>query len=76
MPYLLASWIDQRRLLTGVIIREGEMRWLMVLMAAFSLVGCFSYSSTPSPTVVVPHGATVICPNGSPATGTNGAYSC
>jgi hypothetical protein len=53
------------------------MRWLAVLIAAFSLAGCLSYSSSPSPTtVVVPPGAVVVCPNGSPAVLSSGAYRC
>jgi hypothetical protein len=52
------------------------MRWLVVVMAAVSLAGCLSFSSSPSPTVVVPPGANVVCPNGSPAVYTDGAYRC
>jgi hypothetical protein len=52
------------------------MRWLALLMAASALAGCISYSSSPSPTVVVPPGAIVICPSGSPAVLSSGAYSC
>jgi hypothetical protein len=52
------------------------MRWLALLMAAFSLAGCLSYSSSPSPTVVVPQGAAVVCPNGSPAVLSSGVYRC
>ncbi|HLI14304.1 MAG TPA: hypothetical protein VKY65_22130 [Alphaproteobacteria bacterium] len=44
------------------------------LLLTASLAGCVSYSS--GPTVVLPPGATVICPNGSPATYGNGAYHC
>jgi hypothetical protein len=52
------------------------MRWLGLLMAAFALAGCFSYSSSPSPTVVVPPGAAVVCPSGGPAVLSDGAYRC
>lgn len=30
----------------------------------------------PSPTVVVPQGANVVCPSGAPAVYSNGAYRC
>ena len=52
------------------------MRWLGVLMAAFSLAACFSSHTEPAPTIVVPQGATVICPNGAPAVVSGGAYRC
>jgi hypothetical protein len=52
------------------------MRWLVLVMAMLSLAGCFSYSSSPSPTIVVPPGATVVCPNGSPGILTGGTYRC
>ena len=40
------------------------MRWFVLAMATLSLAACLSYSSSPSPTVVVPPGSTVVCPNG------------
>jgi hypothetical protein len=46
------------------------------MVAMLSLAACISYSESPSPTVVVPSGATVICPNGSAAVYSNGAYRC
>ena len=52
------------------------MRWLVLVMATLSLAGCFSYSSSPSPTIVVPPNAIVVCPNGSPAVLIDGAYRC
>jgi hypothetical protein len=52
------------------------MRWLLIVMATLSLAACFSYTREPSPTVVVPSGATVLCPNGSPAVYSSGAYRC
>jgi hypothetical protein len=55
---------------------EVAMRWFVVAMAALSLAGCLSFSSSPSPTIVVPQGATVVCPNGSPAAYSDGAYRC
>jgi len=52
------------------------MRWVVLAIAAISLAACFSYSSSPSPTVVVPPGSTVVCPNGTQAVFSNGAYRC
>jgi hypothetical protein len=52
------------------------MRWLGIVMATLSLAACISYSSSPSPTVVVPQGAAVICPNGSPAVLSGNVYRC
>jgi hypothetical protein len=48
--------------------------WLIVLLAVLPLGACISTS--PAPTVIVPQGATVICPNGSNATYSDGAYRC
>jgi hypothetical protein len=52
------------------------MRWLAIVTATLSLAACISYSRSPSPTVVVPSGATVICPSGAPAVYAEGAYRC
>ena len=53
------------------------MRWLVLVVAMLSLAACISFSSSPSPTIVVPAGATVICPNGSTAVYTSaGVYRC
>lgn len=54
------------------------MRWLGLLVAMVALAGCFSYSSSPqpSPTIIVPPGATVICPNGTPAVLSGNVYRC
>jgi len=46
------------------------------VMATLSLAACFSYAREPSPTVVVPSGATVICPSGTAAVYSAGAYRC
>ncbi|HZB92881.1 MAG TPA: hypothetical protein VE397_15650 [Stellaceae bacterium] len=48
--------------------------WLLLLLATIPLSACIS--TTPSPTIVVPQGATVICPGGSTAVYSNGAYRC
>jgi hypothetical protein len=43
------------------------LRILIALLAPLALGGCFSYSSTPAPqhtTVVVPQGSVVTCTNG------------
>lgn len=51
------------------------MRWLIIVaLATLPLLGC--YSSSPSPVVVLPQGASVMCANGSPAAYVNGAYRC
>jgi uncharacterized lipoprotein YajG len=57
---------------------EVGMRWLGLLVAMLALAGCISYSSSPqpSPTIIVPPGATVICPNGTPAVLSGNAYHC
>jgi hypothetical protein len=57
---------------------EVGMRWLGLLVAMVALAGCFSYSSSPqpSPTIIVPPGATVICPNGTPAVLSGNVYRC
>jgi hypothetical protein len=47
---------------------------LSVLAAVLALGGCISVA--PSPTYIVPPGSTVICPGGTPATFSNGAYHC
>jgi len=52
------------------------MRWLGLLMAAFSLAACFSSHTEPAPTIVVPQGATVVCPNGATAVVSGGQYRC
>jgi|AmaraimetFIIA100_FD_contig_101_270123_length_980_multi_3_in_0_out_0_3 hypothetical protein len=52
------------------------MRWLGIVVAALSLAACISYTREPSPTVVVPSGANVICPNGTAAVYSDGAYRC
>jgi hypothetical protein len=46
------------------------------MVAVLALAGCVSYSSSPSPTVIVPTGATVICPNGSAAVLSENVYRC
>ena len=66
---ILVSGAGPQRLRVGV-------RWLALVMATLSLAGCFSYNSSPSPTIVVPPGASVVCPNGSPAILTGGVYRC
>ncbi len=48
--------------------------WPLLLLAALSLAACISTS--PAPTIVVPQGASVICPSGSTAVYSNGAYRC
>jgi hypothetical protein len=40
------------------------------------LAACCSCPPQQQPTVVVPSGAAVVCPNGSPATVSNGLYRC
>jgi hypothetical protein len=57
---------------------EVGMRWLGLLVAMLALGGCISYSSSPqpSPTIIVPQGATVICPNGTPAVLSGNVYRC
>jgi hypothetical protein len=52
------------------------MRVVGLLLAAFTLAGCFSSRTEPAPTVVVTQGATVICPNGAPAVVSSGTYRC
>ena len=52
------------------------MRWVVVVVATLSLAACFSYTSSPSPTIIVPTGATVVCPNGTTAIFSNGVYRC
>jgi hypothetical protein len=46
---------------------------LIVLVTGFALSACGGGKET---VVVVPPGATVVCPNGSSATYSNGAYHC
>lgn len=48
--------------------------WIVLALATLSLAGCISTSSPP--TVVVPPGATVVCPNGTTATPSGGGYRC
>ena len=36
--------------------------WMVIALATLALGGCIT--TEPSPTVVVPAGATVVCPNG------------
>lgn len=57
-------------------VKEVGMRRLGLMVAVLALAGCISYSSSPSPTVIVPPGATVICPNGSPAVLSGNVYRC
>ena len=54
------------------------MRWLGFLVATLALAGCISYSSSPqpAPTIILPPGATVICPNGTPAVLSGNVYRC
>ncbi len=53
------------------------MRWFILAMAMLSLSACLSFSSSPSPTIVVPQGATVVCPDGHAAVYTSaGTYRC
>jgi hypothetical protein len=52
------------------------MRWLAIVMATLSLAACISYTREPTPTVVVPSGASVVCPNGTAAVYSSGAYRC
>ncbi len=47
---------------------------LMMLILGLSLAGCGGGSE--KTVVVVPQGATVICPGGAPAVLSNGAYRC
>ncbi len=51
--------------------------WPMLAFLAFVLAACGC--SCPPPTVVlqgVPQGASVVCPNGSPAVATSSGYRC
>ena len=48
--------------------------WPVLLLAALSLTACIS--THPAPTIIVPQGASVVCPNGSAAVYSNGAYRC
>jgi len=49
-------------------------RLLLILAATAALGGCISISRAPA--IVVPQGASVICPGGAPATLSNGTYHC
>jgi uncharacterized lipoprotein YajG len=57
---------------------EVGMRLLGLLVAMLALAGCISYSSSPqpSPTIIVPPGASVICPSGAPAVLSGNVYRC
>ena len=57
-------------------LKEGLALVAGLMMAVLALAGCVSFSSSPSPTVIVPAGATVICPNGSAAVVSENAYRC
>jgi hypothetical protein len=53
-------------------------RYLLVVLATLALAGCYSsteQSKAPA-TIVVPQGASVVCPNGSAAVYSAGAYRC
>jgi hypothetical protein len=50
--------------------------WLLLLLATIPLSACISTHSSPSPTIVVPQGASVVCPNGTAAVYSDGAYRC
>ena len=53
-------------------------RYVLIALASLALAGCYSSterSGAPA-TVVVPQGASVVCPNGSTAVYTAGAYRC
>ncbi len=53
-------------------------RLALIVLATLALAGCYSSTETKSTprTVVVPQGAAVVCPNGSQAVYTSGAYRC
>jgi uncharacterized Zn-binding protein involved in type VI secretion len=52
-------------------------RCLMVVLAAMSLAACGCSCPPPqNPTIVVPPGSSVVCPNGSPAVLSGGSYRC
>jgi hypothetical protein len=50
--------------------------WLAVIFCAGALAACSCSCPPPQPTVVVPQGAAVVCPNGGPAVLSGGAYRC
>ena len=52
------------------------MRWLGFTVTMLALMGCINYSSSPTPTIIVPPGASVICPNGTPAVLSGNVYRC
>ena len=52
-------------------------KWTLVVLATLALTACISRTEEKAaPTVVVPQGASVVCPSGAPATYVNGAYRC
>jgi hypothetical protein len=48
--------------------------WPVLAFCALVLAGCGC--SCPPPTVVVPQGAAIVCPNGAAAVHTASGYSC
>jgi hypothetical protein len=57
--------------------RECRMRAVLVFgFLSLVLAACCSCPPQQQPTVVVPSGAAVVCPNGSPAVVSNGVYRC
>jgi hypothetical protein len=51
-------------------------QWLVMILSTAALAACSCSCPAPQPTVVVPQGAAVVCPNGSPAVMSGGAYRC
>jgi hypothetical protein len=59
-------------------VAEVSMRlWFLLALAAVGLAtGCGSSPPPAQTTVVVPPGSTVVCPNGTAAVYSGGAYRC
>ncbi len=50
--------------------------WFVMAFSAAVLAACGCSCPPSQPTIIVPQGAAVVCPNGSPAVISNGAYRC
>jgi hypothetical protein len=52
-------------------------RWSLIVLGMLALTACISRTEErAAPTVVVPQGASVVCPSGTPAVYSSGAYRC
>ena len=52
-------------------------RWTVIVLGTLALAACISRTEEhAAPTVVVPQGASVVCPSGAPAVYSAGAYRC